>query len=217
MNYEFGAKMNKFTALLTLTLILSACQKSVTSEQETVEVKNNVNLEQIKEVTLEESFWNALTEQCTHIFTGQSSYPDNPEDSFYGKKLVANFSNCTDTQIQVPFHVGDNKSRTWIFTKLDNGKLQLKHQHLHDDGSADEVSNYGGISDGGEISINGQLKTMHVHFPADDFTKQLIPEASTNVWTIELISNGNAAQDSMSYNLYRHSKKRFIASLTKNK
>ena len=209
--------MNKLTALLTLTLLLSACQKSTAPKQELVKPNNNVAVEQVKEASLEESFWNALTEQCTHIFTGQSSYPSTPEDSFYGKELVANFINCTDTQIHVPFHVGDNKSRTWIFTKLDNGKLQLKHQHLHDDGSADEVSNYGGTADGGEITVTQGVKSIHMHFPADDFTKKLLPEASTNVWTIELISNGNPAQDAMTYNLYRHNKKRFIASLTKTK
>ncbi len=77
--------MNKLTALLTLTLLLSACQKSTAPKQELVKPNNNVAVEQVKEASLEESFWNALTEQCTHIFTGQSSYPSTPEDSFYVK------------------------------------------------------------------------------------------------------------------------------------
>ena len=208
--------MHKLTALLSLTLLVSACQQSVTTELESVKQNNNVTTQQHKEVGLEEAFWNALTQQCTHIFTGQSSFPDTPEDSFYGKKLVANFINCTDTKIHVPFHVGDNKSRTWIFSKLDNGQIQLKHQHLHDDGSVDEVSNYGGISTGGEIEINELSKTIHVHFPADGFTKKLLPEASTNVWTIELVTYNYSNQDAMTYNLYRHNKKRFIAELKRN-
>ena len=209
--------MHKLTALLALTLLLTACQKSVTTELESVKPNNNVTTQQLKETGLEESFWYALSQQCTHIFTGQSSFPDNPEDSFYGKTLIADFAHCTDTEIRVPFGVGENKSRTWIFSKLDNGKIQLKHQHLHDDGSVDEVSNYGGISTGGEIVINEQSKTIHVHFPADDFTKKLLPEASTNVWTIELITNGDSNQDTMTYNLYRHNKKRFIAALKRKK
>ena len=209
--------MKKLTTFLTLILMVSACNKPVTPELKSIKPNNAVVVQKNTETELEEAFWNALLQQCTHVFTGMSTYPDNPEDSFYGKELVANFINCTDTKIHVPFHVGDNKSRTWIFSKLDNGKIQLKHQHLHDDGSVDEVSNYGGISTGGDIKINDLSKTMHVHFPADDFTKKLLPEASTNVWTIELITYSYSNQDVLTYNLYRHGKKRFLAKLTKVK
>ena len=207
--------MKKLTIFLTLILMVSACNKPVTTELKSTRANNAVVVQKNTETELEDAFWNALLQQCTHIFTGQSTFPDTPEDSFYGKNLVANFINCTDTKIHVPFHVGDNKSRTWIFSKLDNGKIQLKHQHLHADGSVDEVSNYGGTSIGGDIEINELSKTIHVHFPADDFTKQLIPEASTNVWTIELITHSYSNQDVLTYNLYRHGNKRFLAKLEK--
>ncbi len=207
--------MNKLTALLTITLLITACQKSTSPSQEQTASTDSSDVKLVKEISLEDSFWNSLAMQCDSIFKGLSSYPSDAEDSFFGKELVANFNNCTDTQIQIPFHVGDNTSRTWIFSRLENGKIQLKHQHLHDDGSVDEVSNYGGTSDGGEVITKQGITNIHVHFPADDFTKQLLPEASTNVWTIELISDKNTAQDVMTYNLYRHSKKRFIASLSK--
>ena len=100
------------------------------------------------------------------------------QDSFAGKLLVAEFKKCSDSEVRVPFAVGDNTSRTWVFTKTDAG-ARLKHDHRHADGSLDEVTNYGGdaSSDGTELSQS---------FAADAFTAELIPDAATNVWTVSL-------------------------------
>lgn len=205
--------MNKLSALLLALSLTLGCQKLTVTQQQNMPENEIQTAKQTPQLSLEQTFWLALEKQCGSTYRGQSSYPSDPEDSFYGKTLIADFAECSKHEIRVPFTVGNNKSRTWIFSKLDNGKLQLKHQHLHDDGSVDEVSNYGGVSDGGDIQINGDQTNLHVHFPADTFTKQLIPEASTNIWTIELIVDEANNKNSMSYNLYRHSKKRFIAEL----
>ncbi len=200
--------MNKLLKLSTIILssfLLLGCKSP--------SLDSSLSIVQVEKSSFENTFWNSLEQQCGSIYKGKSSFPDSPEDSFYGKTLVANFSSCTLTEIRVPFEVGENKSRTWIFTKLPNGKIQLKHQHLHDDGRVDEVSNYGGVSSLGQIDQN--TKTMHLHFPADEFTKQLIPAASSNIWTIEMSSNLENGKSSLGYYLFRHDKKRFIANLYK--
>jgi hypothetical protein len=50
---------------------------------------------------------------------------------------------CRDDEIQIPLHVGENRSRTWILTRTAEG-LRLKHDHRLEDGSDDPVTQYGG-------------------------------------------------------------------------
>ena len=48
---------------------------------------------------------------------------------------------CADPahELRIPFHVGDDHSRTWVLTRTENG-LRLKHDHRHPDGSADAIT-----------------------------------------------------------------------------
>ena len=41
---------------------------------------------------------------------------------------------CSEDAIRIPFHVGEDRSRTWVVTRTANG-LRLKHDHRHEDGS----------------------------------------------------------------------------------
>ena len=61
---------------------------------------------------------------------GQSTFPNDPNDAFAGKKLVARFAQCTTDEIRIPFAVGKDQSRTWIISKDSDGLL-LKHDHRH--------------------------------------------------------------------------------------
>ena len=48
-----------------------------------------------------------------------------------------------ERELRVPFHVGEDRSRTWVLTRVGDG-LRLKHDHRHADGSPDAVTLYGG-------------------------------------------------------------------------
>jgi hypothetical protein len=86
---------------------------------------------------------------------------------------------CSPDEIRIPFHVGDDRSRTWVLTRTPEG-LRLKHDHRHADGSEDAVTQYGGDTrDGGTAEWQ--------EFAADAHTALLIPAASTNVWTVEVV------------------------------
>ena len=52
---------------------------------------------------------------------------------------------CTADTIRIPFHVGDDASRTWVVTRTTTG-YRLKHDHRHRDGSEDKLTQYGGNS-----------------------------------------------------------------------
>ena len=113
-------------------------------------------------------------------FYGKAIFmPDTTnKNDFWGKKLSFTVAKGKKSELRMPFHVGENKSRTWVLTKTKNG-IQLKHDHRHEDGSPDSITNYGGDSD---IKISTALSQ---YFPADEFTAKLIPAAATNRWIME--------------------------------
>ncbi len=149
------------------------------------------------------AFFDNIASLCGAVFEGYSSFPSDPEHSFAGKLLVATVASCTDDEIRIPFWVGENRSRTWILTRTSNGLL-LKHDHRHEDGTPDEITMYGGWA-----TTEGSPTSQS--FPADVHTQELIPEASTNVWTLLLSADGTA----LTYDLQRNSEPRFRATLSR--
>lgn len=135
-----------------------------------------------------QKFWNNLKAHCGNAYEGVVlEAPEN--DSFRGKKLVIHIKKCSKNTIKIPFSVGDDKSRTFILSKI-NDRIQLKHDHRHEDGSPDKVTMYGGTSS------NSGLSGIQF-FPADQETADLIPYASTNIWWVVL------DETSYTYNLRR--------------
>jgi len=61
--------------------------------------------------------------------------------------MVAHVRVCEPGVIRIPFHVGEDRSRTWVVTTTATG-LRLEHVHLHEDGPEDAVSRYGGDARG---------------------------------------------------------------------
>ena len=125
-----------------------------------------------------------LSALCGKAFAGRIVSPPVAADaSFSGQRLVMHVRDCTRDTIRIPFHVGDDHSRTWVITRTPTG-LRLKHDHRHKDGSEDKVTQYGGDS-----TVPGTATRQE--FPADAFTKALlIREGNTaganNVWAIEI-------------------------------
>ena len=141
-------------------------------------------------------FWNNLEQHCGKAYEGKViEAPEN--DDFRGKKLVMHIRSCEEGLIKIPFFVGEDKSRTWVLTKKEDG-LELKHDHRHLDGTEDEVTMYGGTSS------NQGLADLQV-FPADQQTADLLPLAASNLWWITLTDN------TFTYNLRRIGTDRFFS------
>lgn len=132
-------------------------------------------------------FWKTLESHCGKAYEGELITGGN--DDFSGKKLIMHVRSCGDNVIRIPFFVGEDRSRTWVLTMKDN-LIQLKHDHRHEDGSEDDITQYGGTSP------NTGLADLQF-FPADQQTANLISYASTNVWWITL------DETSFTYNLRR--------------
>jgi hypothetical protein len=148
-----------------------------------------------------EEFLAALGGICGARFEGGRTFPSDADTAWAGKVLTATVATCTANEVRVPFVVGADRSRTWVFSRA-NGGVQLKHDHRHSDGTPDAVTNYGGMA-----TANGTPRSQH--FEADAETAQLIPAARTNVWSVTLAPDGSA----ITYHLERDGRPRFTAVL----
>ncbi|SHF96246.1 hypothetical protein SAMN05444396_103125 [Flavobacterium segetis] len=133
-------------------------------------------------------FWENLQKQCGKSFEGVVT-EGAENDTFRSKTLIMHIRNCSENTIRIPFFVGEDKSRTWVLNYR-NDHIQLKHDHRHEDGSEDKVTQYGGTAP------NSGSATLQL-FPADQKTCDLIPAAAANVWWITL------EETSFTYNLRR--------------
>lgn len=125
-----------------------------------------------------DSYFTNLSALCGKAFAGKVTVDTPASDGFSGA-LVMHVRKCTDNQIQIPFHVGDDHSRTWIITKTGSG-LSLKHDHRKKDGEYDKSTMYGGhTTDAGWANVQS--------FPADQYSKELFatlgnPQSNSNIW-----------------------------------
>jgi len=129
-------------------------------------------------------FFASLASLCGKAFEGRiASPPVEADAAFSGKRLLIHVHGCTDAEIRIPSHVGEDRSRTWVVTRTREG-LRLKHDHRHADGSEDKLTQYGGNS-------IGEGTALRQEFPADAFSKALftresIPASTANVWAMEV-------------------------------
>ena len=144
-------------------------------------------------------FFASMTKLCGQRFDGATEFPANADHPLVGKKLVISVGPCAENEIRIPLQAGEDRSRTWILTLNERGLL-LKHDHRHADGSPDKITMYGGWSmpDGSAI---------RQRFAADPETAALLPEAATNIWTIEI----DEAKAQFVYALERNGQPRYRA------
>lgn len=127
----------------------------------------------------QDSFFTALASMCGQAFEGRVAEDSQADSAIAASTLVMHVRECNDSVLRVPFHVGENRSRTWVISRTATG-LRLKHDHRHADGSEDSVTQYGGDSP----AVGSGTRQ---EFAADVHTAALIPAAATNVWSIELM------------------------------
>ena len=92
-----------------------------------------------------DTFWNELKRLCGKTYAGSIAADTSPSPDFTGKSMVMHVRSCEANRIRIPFMVGDNRSRTWILTRKCN-RIELKHDHRHEDGTPDKMTMYGGTS-----------------------------------------------------------------------
>lgn len=104
-------------------------------------------------------------------------------DPYEGKPLVVHVRRCSTDRLELPFHVGDDRSRTWVLTRV-GGAISLKHDHRHRDGTSDSLTMYGGVTSKPGTAVRQE-------FPADAESKDLFTRLNLtvslpNVWAMEI-------------------------------
>jgi len=154
--------MKRLTTLVLTVFALAACQQTQPAQ----------------EPGAQDQFWTALHTLCDSAYEGQVVEVSPADTVFTGKHLVMHVRHCSPDAVHIAFNVGEDRSRTWVLTRTDDG-LRLKHDHRHEDGSEDAVTQYGG-------DTRSEGDAVKQEFYADAHTAELIPAAVTNVWTVEV-------------------------------
>ncbi|RZK42210.1 MAG: hypothetical protein EOO90_08165 [Pedobacter sp.] len=132
-----------------------------------------------QQVSKAQQFWDALKQHCGKAYQGEMT--QGLTEEFKKGPLIMHVKSCEDGVMKIPFFVGENRSRTWVVT-LNNNRIKLKHDHRHEDGSEDKVTQYGGTA----TSTGSAFQQI---FPADQETVDLLPNAASNVWWITIDKN----------------------------
>lgn len=145
--------MNRTAGLLLATLVLAGCASARTQH---VHGSSEV-----------QSFWGTLQALCGRSFEGGGIHVPPADTAFAGRRMVMHVAQCDANEVRIPFHVGDDRSRTWVVRRV-GSSLELKHIHRHEDGTESSNTNYGGTS--------ASPGTPHrQEFPADAVSVAAVP------------------------------------------
>lgn len=141
-----------------------------------------------------DQFLASLRSHCGKAYAGRIVSTDSADADMAGKTLVMHVRGCENDRVEIPFHVGDDRSRTWVITRTGTG-LRLKHDHRHEDGTSDKVTMYGGDTEDAGT-------TTRQEFPVDIesitmFKANGLDRSVTNIWAVEV------DDDSFAYELKR--------------
>ncbi|MGH8076098.1 MAG: hypothetical protein ACREPE_02070, partial [Lysobacter sp.] len=163
-------KLTRNVVAIAVGIVLSACATTPGS----------------RESMPQDAFFERLSALCGQAFAGRIAVDTPPPtgiDPFAGKPLAMHVRECSPQVLRIPFHVGDDRSRTWVVTRTGSG-LRLKHDHRHADGSSDALTMYGGdtasagTSSRQEFPVDAESKAM--------FTSEGRSVSNTSVWAMEV-------------------------------
>lgn len=131
----------------------------------------------------QDAFFAELMKHCGKSYEGRLVTTDAADADMAIARLVMDVRACTADEIRIPFHVGEDRSRTWVVTRTVEG-IRLTHDHRHEDGSSDALTLYGG-----DTAAEGAASRQE--FPADSYSKDLFVREGRavsvdNVWAVEI-------------------------------
>lgn len=158
--------MKQIAALAAAALALSACATIPTRAPQ------------------QDAFMASLNALCGQRFEGRVVTTDAADADFARSRLIMHVRDCSADEVRIPFHVGDDASRTWVISRNEEGGLTLKHDHRDPQGRPDGLHWYGG-----DTTSAGTANRQE--FPVDAFSVELFTAgdavvSTTNVWAVEV-------------------------------
>lgn len=135
-------------------------------------------------------FIDQLSAHCGRAFSGRVVVDQPPTPEAIWQEPMVLHLRCQGPGRLLGLSLGEDRSRVWLLASTSAG-LRLMHSHHNPDGTADEVSGYGGVAD------RGTSTTARVEFPADQAAKDLfrahgMVEAVDSIWTLEVADDGQS-------------------------
>ncbi len=184
---------NKIFFFIALAVFIFSCGQPTEKD---IEVTKDIEPVELDSET-HQAFFHNLSKLCGKSFKGEEIFRSHHGESVADKELIMQVMACTNNYIYIPFHIGDDRSRTWMFV-VEDGELRLSHDHRDEDGTPHEQTMYGGYAD--------DTGTGYVqHFPADEYSAELIEDGGGNIWTIKIDEN----LTTFTYRLERDGEKRW--------
>jgi hypothetical protein len=130
------------------------------------------------------AFMANLNALCGQRFVGRLVTTDAADADFASQRLLMHVRDCSAEEVRIPFWVGEDRSRTWVVSRNEEGGLTLKHDHRDPQGNPDGLHWYGG-----DTTSAGTANRQE--FPVDDFSIELFNAgnaavSTTNVWAVEV-------------------------------
>lgn len=129
-------------------------------------------------------YFERLSNLCNgEAYAGKLVSDDAVDADFKSAAMIMGPATCDGLTVRIPFAVDDDRSRTWVITRTQDG-LRLKHDHRHEDGHEDVLTQYGGDSTGDgtaarqDYPVDAETRTL--------FIAQDIEVSTQNTWTVEI-------------------------------
>jgi hypothetical protein len=126
----------------------------------------------------QQAFLKNLASLCGKSFNGRESFMKDGRESWANKKFVMHVTVCEEDKVHIPFHLDEDRSRTWMFIMEEEG-LRFRHDHRHEDGTPEDQTLYGGYADSTGTAFMQS-------FPWDDYTKELLADGIVRQWNVIL-------------------------------
>ena len=127
----------------------------------------------------QQEFWERLQELCGQAFMGQVLEAPPDSDWWDAQRFIMHVRECDDHKIRIPLHVDENRSRTWVVSRIESG-LRLKHDHRNRDGTPDTTN----TDYGGDTMLPGSI--WRQEFPADSYSVSARPARESQLWFLEI-------------------------------
>jgi hypothetical protein len=94
-------------------------------------------------ITPQDAFWENLQGLCEAAYPGvMLQVPEGDTQVDPDADLIVHFWQCGDEELRFPFHVDENRSRTWFFIRHADA-IEIRHDHRHKDGTEEANTWYG--------------------------------------------------------------------------
>jgi len=124
-----------------------------------------------------------LNALCGQQFEGRVVSTDAADADFRNNRLIMHVRDCDAQEVGIPFAVGQDRSRRWVITRMDDG-LRLKHDHRDEQGVIHGYHMYGG--DTASAGTAGRQEFPVDQESIDQFIAGGAQVSTTNVWAVEV-------------------------------